>query len=319
MNDPNNIQPSSLDALGPIHRFTHKAMATVFEIIIAGDDKTYASQAAYAAFDELGRIENLLSRHISNSEISQLNRLPVGKALPLSFETLECLEIALKIYQQTDHAFDITIGQLFKCYLDKNRKLIKPTSEQLKFAKEHTGSNLIKLDHDDFAVQVLKSQLMIDLGAIGKGFALDKMAELLREWSIDSAMLHGGGSTVLALDPPPNAQGFPITASSPTNRKKILTRINLANEAFSTSGLIRASHIIDPRTAKPVKSKFSAWAFAPTAAQADALSTAFIVMSPNEIKAFCKKHKKVKAMVAIKDTTCDPPKEKLIRFGNWPK
>lgn len=319
MSDPNSLTTGPLDALGTLHRFRHEAMATVFEIIIAGGDKTYASQAAYAAFDELDRIENLLSRYISNSEISQLNRLPAGKRMHLSLETLECLEIALKIYKQTNHAFDITIGQLFKCYLDKDRKLITPSAEQLEYAKEHTGSDLIKLNHDEFTVELIKSPLMIDLGAIGKGYVLDKMAEILREWSIDSALLHGGGSTVLALDPPPNAPGFPITVSSPTDRNKILDRINLANEAFSTSGLIRSSHIIDPRIAKPVKSKYSAWAFAKTAAEADALSTAFVVMSVDEIKAYCKRHKKSKAMIAVKDTSKKPPAEKIFRFGDWPK
>ena len=315
-----NKKPENpLDALGPLHRFTHEAMATVFEIVISGQDKTYACQAAMAAFDELDRLEGLLSRYISNSEISQLNRLQVGKSLPLSLETLECLTISIDIYEQTNHAFDITVGSLLKCLLDKDRNLLTPTPEQLKIAMEHTGSDLIKLNQDEFAVQILTSPLKVDLGAIGKGFALDKMAEILKEWSIDSALIHGGGSTVLALDPPANAPGFPITVSSPTDRKKKLHRINLANQAFSTSGLIRGSHIIDPRIAKPVESKFSAWAIAPTGAVADALSTAFIVMSTEEIESYCKEHKEIKAMIAIKDKSYTPVKEKILRFGDWPK
>lgn len=301
-----------------MHRSTFQAMNTIFELTIINDDQDYAKQAAWAAYDELQRIENMLSSFISHSEISRLNRLEANTPTIVDLDVLECLTIALEVYEETNHAFDITIGTLFKCLLDKDKTLRTPTDEELKFAKAHTGSNLIKLSQDDFTVELLASPVKIDLGAIGKGFALDKMADLLRQWSIDSAMLSAGGSTVLAMDPPKGHKGFPVTVNSQTDPEKLYYRLELANIAFSSSGLIDAPHIIDPRTAKTVSSKLSSWASAKTAAKADAISTALIVMSPKEIKAYAKKHPDQLLMYATK-SKLNKNKEKIKKHGNWPK
>ena len=144
------------------------------------------------------------------------------------------------------------------------------------------------------------------------------MAVLLRDWSIDSAMLSAGGSTILAMDPPNDRKGFPVTVSSPLKPDKTLYRLELANTAFSSSGLIDAPHIIDPRTAKPVTSKLSSWVSAKTAARADALSTAMIVMNPKEIKAYAKKHPDQLFMYA-KRSKLQKNKEIIKKYGNWPK
>ena len=301
-----------------LHRSTFQAMNTIFELAIINDEPDYAKQAAWAAYDELQRIENMLSSFISHSEISSLNRLEANCPTIVELDVLECLTVALEIYEETNHAFDITIGTLFKCLLNKDKTLRTPTSEELKFAREHTGSNLININQEDFTVELLASPIKIDLGAIGKGYALDKMADTLGNWSIDSAMLSAGGSTILALNPPKGHKGFPVTVNSQLNPKKQYFRLELANIAFSSSGLIDVPHIIDPRTAKTVSSKLSSWASAKTAAQADAISTALIVMSPKEIKAYAKKHPDQLLMYATK-SKLRKDKETIKKYGNWPK
>jgi len=139
------------------------------------------------------------------------------------------------------------------------------------------------------------------------------MAELLRDWSIGTALIHGGFSSVLALDAPAMTKGWPLTLSDPHNRKQTLAYLYLQSRAVGGSGLQKGQHIIDPRTGKPVEDKRAAWACRPDAATADALSTAFMVMSPDEIEQYCLRHPEVQAMVIIKDR--DTEKDKILRFG----
>ncbi len=159
--------------------------------------------------------------------------------------------------------------------------------------------------------------MQVDLGGIGKGYAVDQMAELLGDWSIDTALISGGYSSVLALDAPAGTKGWPLTLSDPANRKQILARPYLKRRALSGSGLQKGGHIIDPRTARPVKGKRAAWACAPDAATADALSTAFMVMTADEIKKYRLRHPDIMAMIILEHEGKDPQKDKILRFGSW--
>ncbi|MHC4537914.1 MAG: FAD:protein FMN transferase, partial [Planctomycetota bacterium] len=151
-------------------------------------------------------------------------------------------------------------------------------------AREHTGAHLLQLDEFEHTVQLSISPVLVDLGGIGKGYAVDRVAELLRDWSIEIALVSGGYSSVLALDGPADTKGWPLTLSNPGNHKQVLARPCLQGRALSGSGLQKGGHIIDPRTVQPVKGKIAAWASASDAATADALSTAFMIMSPDEIR-----------------------------------
>jgi thiamine biosynthesis lipoprotein len=122
---------------------------------------------------------------------------------------------------------------------------------------------------------------------------------------------------VLALDAPADTKGWPLTLSNPDNRKQILACPCLQGRALSGSGLQKGQHIIDPRTAQPVKGKLAAWASASNAATADALSTAFMVMSPDEIRQYCSRHPDVSAMIMPEGRGEDAPKDKILHFGRW--
>jgi thiamine biosynthesis lipoprotein len=296
-------------------RFCHEAMATTFEVIIIHDDVHYARQAAAAAFDEVDRLEGELSRFVENSDISRINNLPANQPLQLGLDAFECLRLSSRIYVETNGAFDITIGSLFNCWRNEDGNPRTPSQEELNRARQHTGMHLLQLDEDEYAVRLLAGPLHIDLGGIGKGYAVDRMAELLREWSIDIALISGGYSSVLALDAPADTKGWPLTLSNPDNHKQILARPLLQNGAISGSGLQKGGHIIDPRTAQPVKGKCAAWASAPDAATADALSTAFMVMRPDEIRQYCPRHPDVSALIMLKGRGKDARKDKILHFG----
>ena len=160
------------------YRFSHNSMATVFEVFIIHDDAGYAEQAAWEAFRELDRLELGLSRFIENSDISRINNLSKHQSTQIGLETFECLKLCAQLTSQTDGAFDITAGK-------------------------NTGMNMLQLDESDFSVTLLADSINLDLGGFGKGYAIDLMAQLFREWDIESALIHGGKSSVLALAEPP--------------------------------------------------------------------------------------------------------------------
>jgi FAD:protein FMN transferase len=308
---------SSCDSIPDAHRFSHNAMATVFEIIIIHKDTAYAQQAAWAAFNELDKLEQQLSLFVENSDISRINNLTANQSLQIGLAAFECLQLCASLYAQTNGAFDITIGSLMDCWLSEDKTTRTPSKEQLKQARQRTGLHLIKLDETEHTVQLLTSHVQIDLGGIGKGYAVDQMAKLLGDWSIDAALIHGGYSSVLALGRPHGTKGWHLTLSNPANHNQTLAHLYLQDRAISGSGLQKGPHIIDPRTAQPAKGKRAAWACAPTAAAADALSTAFMVMSPSQIRKYCLSHPDTLAMVVAEGRAGEAQKDKILRYGLW--
>jgi len=296
-----------------MRRFSHEAMATTFQVVIVHEDNIYARQAARAAFDELDRLETELSRFIENSDISRINNLGANQPLIIGLAAFECLQLSKKMYDETNGAFDVTIGHLLECWPTEEGAPAKPSEKQLGLAHQQTGMELLEINEAEHTITLSTSPVQINLGGIGKGYAVDRMAELLREWSIETALISGGYSSVLALDAPDNTSGWPVTLSHPNNYKQTLARLNLQNRALGASGIQKGRHIIDPRTARPVQGKLAAWACAGDAATADALSTSFMVMSPDEIEQYCKYHPQVQALVIMQEGK----KEKILRFGQW--
>lgn len=298
---------SGMDLPEGLLHFSHEAMHTVFEVFIYHPDPDYAENAAYEAFDRLDGIELELSRFIENSDISQINNLPVGQPLKVSPCAFEALELCIELCRQTEGAFDVTFYSL-----------IDVPSEKLK-AKSHylKRIDLLELNPAEFTVKRLADNIRIDMGGFGKGYGVDKMAEVLRDWGITSALIHGGTSSALAIGSPPGVKGWPVTFSHPQNLKRTLARIDLLNMAISGSGLEKGGHIIDPVTAKPIKNKIAAWSLTSTAATADALSTAFMIMSPDRIKSYCKSHPDTSGMLILRQQGDSGAQERIIQFGSW--
>ncbi len=296
-----------------LKRFSHQAMAAIFDIFIIHDDAEYAEQAARTAFDELDGLEQDFSRFIENSDISQINNLSANQTLVIGPTTFKCLQLCKNISKQTNGAFDITIGSLFKLWKKKD----EPSQQQINTALKKTGLNLIKLDEKNHTVKVLTDSIQLDFGGVGKGYAADQMAKILHEWEIDTALVSAGSSTILAIGAPKNKKGWPVTVSNPDNRKEVLAYLHLKNRAIAGSGLEKGRHIIDPRNGKPVKDTIAAWSSAGDAASADALSTAFMVMLPQEVKSYCQKTPSAGAMILPRQTNKAGKHNKPLNFGAW--
>jgi len=303
---------SLYENIADLRRFSYEAMATVFEVFIVHEDAGYAQQAAYAAFDVLDRLEAELSRYVENSDISIINNLAVGEKYTVGIDTFNCLKQCQQLYHDTNGCFDVTIGALFDCWLDKDKKLLNPTEQQLAWAKEHTGADLYLLDEELMTVELKKSPLKIDLGGFGKGYAVDEMAKGLGDWGITRALIHSGRSSVFGMGCPDGEKGWPVTISNPLDRGQILERLYLRDYAISGSGLEKGSHIIDPRSGRPVKGKAASWSAAATAAVADGLSTAFMITSDDEIQQYCRENRGNLAMVMKEGGSS------VVKFGDWP-
>jgi thiamine biosynthesis lipoprotein len=243
-------------------------MATVFEVHAVHEDGRYAAQAAQAAFELVDRLERELSRFIPNSDIGRINALAPGEVTRVAPTTLECLVIARHAFALTGGAFDVSIG---------------------------TGLESLELDPEDCGVRATRNGVRVDLGGVGKGYAVDLVGELLEEWGVERSLVHGGFSSVLALDAPPGHDGWPLTLSTPGARSRVFATVSPRQTAMGASGIRKADHIVDPRTGEPVRSRLAAWVSVPrprpatdgprlaAAAISDALTTAFMMLSHEAI------------------------------------
>jgi thiamine biosynthesis lipoprotein len=241
-----------------IHIFKHYAMATLFKIHIADVEIKYAAQAAQAAFALSDELESRLSRFKANSDISQIAQLVPGEKLRVSESVFACLEIARKMQLATRGAFSITATALQTQPVSPQWTLLPP----------------------QFSVRCDTGKLEFDLGAIGKGFALDRMADVLREWDCAAFLIVAGGSSILAGDAPRETAGWSCGLGDDNSPR----RYWLKNESLSGSGLsVKGRHILDPCTGQPALRQTRAWALTNNAAESDALSTAAMVLSETEI------------------------------------
>ena len=244
--------------MSEIHVFNHTAMATQFQVRIAGEEKTYAAQATQAAFALTDELESKLSRFRANSEIAAIAQLAVGEKLRLTEPVFACLTLAKKMEDVTGGAFSIAAAAL-------KTQVAKPTWSL-----------------ENFSIRCDGGKLEFDLGAIGKGFALDRMADLLREWSCEQFLLVAGGSSILAGDAPAGTPGWSCGLGDDNSPQRFF----LKHGSLSGSGLaVQGEHILDPRTGQPANRQNRAWAWCDTAAESDALSTACMVLDETEIGA----------------------------------
>jgi FAD:protein FMN transferase len=240
-----------------IHTFRHHAMATYFEVRVAHEEREYAAQAAQAAFDLVDGLESRLSRFRTNSEVARMASLGPGETMRLSEPVYACLEIADRMEKASGSAFSAT-----------------PVALRVQVAR------WTMLPRES-AIRCDGGVLQMDLGAIGKGFALDRVAELLRIWDCGAFLIVAGGSSIVAGEPPPGAAGWTCGVGEGEARREL----GLTRAALSGSGLaVKGNHIVDPRTGQAALRQERAWAVADSGAESDALSTACVVLRDAEIE-----------------------------------
>lgn len=247
------------------HLFTHEAMNTTFRLRIVADSEREAGGMARECFEHLDYLETRLSRFIEGSDISRINRMQAGETLYISEACHECLLLALQVHAGSGGLFDITLGALIAHRKSGDATTPPPPAGKL-------------IIHPDApAITCATPGREIDLGGIGKGFAIDEIKKLLVDWGTGRALLAAGASTLLAF----GDMAWPVDLTGDHDSR----RIPLANRALSASGTgIQGSHIVHPSGQNMDYPGKRIWVISPGAALSDAWSTAVMLMSREEAR-----------------------------------
>lgn len=266
---------------------SRRAMATEF-VVMLPPNQADAVEVAVAALEQVDVIEQALTIYRPDSEIAVLNRTAGIGPVSVSPQTFDLLRRAIAWSEQTQGAFDISAGPLVEAWGFTSRSGKKPTDDAIQEARQRVGYEQITLDGDNRTVRFAVPDMSINLGAIGKGYALDRVAEELRGQGVEDFLIHGGNSSVLAAgDQVAGSQlGWPVGVAHPTKPKHRLAGIWLRDQSIATSGSgkqffhhrgRRYGHVIDPRTGYPAGDLLSLTVLMDSAADADACATGLFV------------------------------------------
>jgi FAD:protein FMN transferase len=283
-------------------RLQRRAMACAFEITLDARDAADVT-AAQAALNQVEQLESQLSVFRDTSAISDINRRAAIEAVSCDAALFELLLHCASLSVATDKAFDITSTPLSRCWGFLKREGRVPSDVEIAQARGVVGMSHVFLDEHRRAVRFEKQGVELNLGAIGKGYALDCIAGSLRRDGVDHALLSAGQSSLLAIGG--RDRGWSVDVVSP-RRDRALARIWLRDAALGTSGAgtqfvviegTRYGHVIDPRSGRPAAGIMSASVVCAGAADADALSTAFLIGGPQLAENYCRRHNNVLALL----------------------
>jgi thiamine biosynthesis lipoprotein len=270
--------------------FIHKkkyVMGTVFEVVAYDNSLDHASAAIDGAFHEVTRLDEIMSNYKPDSELSHLNRTAHFQAETVSPDLYRIIEESLRYSKASNGKFDITVAPLVNYWKSVMRgERTRSISDEQKL-RGCTGFEKIALLPPD-RVEFRSACLQIDLGAIGKGYAVDRMADILRSKGVSSALVNAGGSTIYAIGSPPHELGWRVHLRDPsgkTGREVLLLDNSVSTSEQTAPDLLgggNAGHIIDPETGQPAKAVAAVSAIARTATASDALSTTLLLLGSEQ-------------------------------------
>jgi thiamine biosynthesis lipoprotein len=268
----------------------HRAMGSEFVIDLYAPDAETAEQWMQTAFDEVDRLEDLLSNYRPTSELSRVSREAGKGPVTTDPETFAFLEKAVELSRRSNGAFDMTVGPLMRAwgfFFDKGRI---PTEAELATLRPKIGWSHIKLDATTRTVRFDNGVSMeLDPGGIGKGYAVDRVVALLRGEGVRAALISAGSSSIYGMGAPPGEGGWKVNVPDPVRAGKTMTSMMLKDMSLSTSACTekffiknghRYCHILNPQAERPVEDKLQTTVIAPSTTDSDALSTATFVMEP---------------------------------------
>ena len=299
-----------------LEQYSKNAMACEFEFLFNLHQYTQAGLAAAEAFALIDAIEDQMTVYRDHSELSRLNQTAADDQVVVEEHLFGLLALAVELHQQTGGAFDVTSGSLTKLWQFDRRSGSIPDDASITSLLTDVGSGHVRLDPRDQSVRFLRSGVSINLGGIGKGHAIDRVAKRFLAVGINDFVTHGGQSSVLAhgnstelnSDDETESFGWKIGLSHPSLPSVRLAEVTLCDQALGTSGTGRQGffhkgkrygHIIDPRSGWPSSHILSSTVITDSAARADALATGFFVMKSDEVAEYCEQHPKVAAILVL--------------------
>ncbi|MCA9216928.1 MAG: FAD:protein FMN transferase [Planctomycetales bacterium] len=290
---------------GDTVRLTQRTMACDFSVIMNPGPMDRVMMAS-DALDSVKELEDQLTVYSPESEVSRINASAAAEPVTVEDSLFELIRRSQELSESTYGAFDLTAGPLIALWRRCRDASRIPTDSEIANCLKIVGMNHVALSSTDMSISFDTPGVEINFGAIGKGYALDRSAERLRDHGLDAFLLHGGHSSILALGSHAGLEGWPVGIGNPLFTDKRLGTIVLKNQAMSTSGSNiqyfrhqgkRYGHILDPRHGCPVDGVLSVTAIANDATTADALSTAFYVMGVDAATEFCGQHPDVGAIL----------------------
>lgn len=284
-------------------------MGTLVEITVRSGDKEQINPVIDLAFQEMKRMEALMSTHIPESDLSQVNRTAGGDFVSVSPEVTEIIHAAKRWGDISAGALDITIGPLVNLWnFDKDNKIV-PERSDLKQAAERVDYHYIELQ--DGKVRLTRPGMALHLGAIGKGYAVDRAIAVLRDHHVPDAIVNAGGD-LMAIGTRNGNDPWVIGLQNPMRPQELMASFGVRDHAVATSGDyqkyfiqddIRYHHILNPRTGMPARGVKSVTVIAPTVTEADALATAAFVLGPDTGMALINSLEDMEGMMVLEDET----------------
>lgn len=273
---------------GPTVRLATRAMACEFQVMLnPSPDSTVETWRASDALDLVHLLEDQMTVYRQHSDLLEINRVAAGHSVPVERRLFELIQHSVEIADRTSGAYDPTSHPLVRLWRTCRDELRTPTEAEIGEALQMIGTDQLTIDENAESIRFRQTGVELNLNGIGKGYALDRAAEHLRNEGIGEWLLHGGRSSVLASGDHNGLGGWPVGIGNPLFRETRLATLVLKDQAMGTSGSgtqffrvegKRFGHILDPRTGWPVDDMLSVTVVAPSAALADALSTAFFVL-----------------------------------------
>ncbi|GAB5406050.1 MAG: FAD:protein FMN transferase [Aureliella sp.] len=298
--EPVNAQ-ANIAADVPLLSASRAAMACEFEVLLNRGQHPGSVDRAVEALDEVQRLEGLLSIYRQQSDLSTVNRFAHRNPVPVQPDTMRMLQIGEAIGKLTGGAFDLTAGKLSSLWGFSRRAGKMPDADEIQKSLECVGLQMVDLLPTEGQVRMQREGIELNPGGIGKGYALDRAAEHLRNHGVGDFMIHGGQSSIVAFGDRQHSAvcgGWKVAVRHPLRPEITVGTLRLRDQALGTSGSgkqffhfrgRRYSHIIDPRTGYPADGLLSATVVVPSGTVADALATALFVMGPEAALEFCRK------------------------------
>jgi thiamine biosynthesis lipoprotein len=299
-------------------------MGSYFEVRLPASTPG-AVDLATRALDMIDALEGQLTVYRDDSEVSRLNATAHIGPVEVERGLFRLLELAVELSRETDGAYDVTAGALSEAWGFVRGPKRVPDETTLADARARTGWHHLRLDTDLRTVAFDRAGVCINLGSIGKGYAIDRAVDVIRAhyWPT-SALVHGGQSSLYALGSPPGTVGgrWEVALRNPFEPSAPLGTLRLRNRGLGTSGAAfqhfvadgRAyGHLIDPRSGEPALGPASVTVVAPTAAIADALSTAFYLLGPEAARAYVARHPEIGVIFVLEGPSA--AESRLIVLG----
>ena len=262
-------------------------MGSTFAVVLYGEDRARLDAAARAALDEAHRLDALLSNYAPDSEWSAVNRTAASRPVTVSDELFALLDACLRYSADSEGAFDITVGPLTRVWGFYKGEGTLPRRGEVAASLRYVGSRHVTLDHARKTVRFDVAGVELDPGGIGKGYAVDRMTQVLVERGVTTALISASGSSIYGRGAPPDeSRGWPITIRAPRDRNAVAAQVFLKDLAVSTSGSYEKffwangrtyAHIIDPRTGYPARGVASVSVLAPRAIDSEAWTKPYFI------------------------------------------